>query len=97
MQSYADCPFFSATIAGTCITANIPRCLSSTMPNTTLMDVTLYDGQHRVQFSSSSAGISKYRIAGVLRGAKFFVEPFTCFNFLAHYVSVYPVLKTLRY
>ena len=41
--------------------------------------------------------VSKYRIAGVLRGANFFVEPFTCFNFLAHYVSVYPVLKTLRY
>ena len=47
-------PFFSTTIAGTCITANLPRCLLSTMQNPTPMTVTVSDREHEVLFSATS-------------------------------------------
>ena len=48
------CPFFSTTIAGTCIMANLPRCRPSTMQNATPMNVKLCNGQHLVLFSATS-------------------------------------------
>ena len=57
MQSY--CSFFPTTIAGTCIMANLPRCLPSTMQSATPMNVTLPNGQHQVLFSATSCDPGK--------------------------------------
>ena len=46
---------FSTTIAGTCITANLPTCRSSIMQNAAKVNVTLYDGPHEVLFSTTSS------------------------------------------
>ena len=58
MQSYANCSIFSTTIAGTCIMANLPRCLPSTMQNgATVMNVTLpeeSEAEHVVQFAATT-------------------------------------------
>ena len=48
------CPFSSTTIAGTCITANLPRCRPSTMQSATPVNVTLPNGMHQVLFSATS-------------------------------------------
>ena len=57
------CPFSSTTIAGTCITANLPRCLPSTMESATPVDVKLPNGDreetHEVRFSATSCNPGK--------------------------------------
>ena len=80
MQSYADCPFFSTTIVGACIdvmATDLPRC--STMPNTTPMNVTLYDGQYQVWFSTTSSSEGKQIHAGqIFRGTTIFKKNSPC-------------------
>ena len=80
MQSYADCPFFSTTIVGACIdvmATDLPRC--STMPNTTPMNVILYDGQYQVWFSTTSSSEGKQIHAGqIFRGTTIFKKKSPC-------------------
>ena len=51
---YYFCFFSSTTVVGTCIVADLPRCLPSTMQNATPMTVTLSSEEHAVLFSATS-------------------------------------------
>ena len=94
-------PFFSTTIAGTCITANLPRCLPSTMQNATPMTVTLSDGEHEVLFSATSCEPGKqldsyYRPGGIkialirLTGTCGRVRTLACKQKLGGYGGMFP-------